>query len=424
MIKKQRNKKKIYSKKRVLRGGERTDAVFDSSGVLHSLLTGSESLLSKSSILTQDVCNKWFNNIRRNENSNNIIDPVTRKLILNEQKEIKNATKNARSAIKFCQENRQTQLEPEEPLFELEEPLFELEEQLSEKLEELKKLLSNNNHSYAYEICQKYLEDVFNGCMEKLLESIQSLNFGKNDVYTNIKLLFEHLEFKIVDPVPLSAANFTLTEGFFIGIEKHHPPSMPKVFDYFTCYVFRFFDDFVNDLIASINIDNNKTKFVGFKETKFVRYEETKPIRHQHRKKLFLVLTYVDEYYISIMQRCISSYKPVLFLETLKSMKRANLPESVLRLLQEYYTIVVNEVNDPDIPVDTIVVDELNDPDITDIPDEGARAEGGGSKSRRKNSHKSKAKTHRHRRGSKSKSKSRRRSHSRARKHKKYTRRH
>ena len=258
-------------------------------------------------------------------------------------------------------------------------------------------------------------------CMKRLLHSIQSLHyFEKRDVCKYIKSLLEHLEFKIVDPVPISE-HFTLTEGFFIGIEKHRPPSIPihivdavisnRIFD-----AFRIFDDFVNDLIASINIDNNKTKFAGFKETKFVRYEETKPIRHPHKKKLFLVLTYVDEYYISIMQRCIPSYTPVLFLKTLNSMKRANLPESVLRSLQKYYTIVVDELNDPDIP------DE--DARAEGARAEGARAEGGGSKSRRKNSHKSKAKTHRHRRGSKSKSKSRRRSHSRARKHKKYTRRH
>ena len=357
MIKKQRNKKKIYSKKRVLRGGERTDAVFDSRGVLHSPLTDAESLFLKSSILTQGVCNKWFDNIRQHKNVSNIIDEHTKEFIINPQGELQNATPNARSAVKFCEKEQQTQLKPVIDATP-DISLFELEEQLSVKLEELKKLLSNNNQDYPYKICQKYLEDVFNECMKKLLESIQPLDFGKNDVYKNIKLLFEHLEFKIVDPVPLSLKNFTLTEGFFIGIEKHYPPSMP--IDGFTCYVFEFFDDFVNDLIASININNKETKFAGFEDMKFEMNEETKPVRYPHKKKLFLVLTHVDPSYIRIMHKCIPTYTPVLFLETLKSMKRANLPESVLHLLQKYYTIVV---------------DELNDPDIPDIPDEGARAE-------------------------------------------------
>ena len=388
MIKKQRNKKKIYSKKRVLRGGE-MDAIFDIDGVLHSPLTGTETLFSKRKLLTQPVCNEWFEKIRQHQNANNIIDPSTKELILNEQRELKNATPNARIAVKFCEEKQQTQLKPdidatsETSLFELEEQssLIELKEQLSVKLEQLKKLLSDNNHGYAYGICQKYLEDVFNGCMERLLHSIQRLlhsilsdtsprklepkDVYKNikDVYKNIKLLFEHLEFKIVDPVSLSE-NFPLIEGFFIGIEKHHPPSMPKVgVDAFTCSAFRFFDDFVNDLMAIININNDKTKFVGWNRT-------TNPPIHQHKKKLFLVLTHVDESYISIMQRCIPRYTPpVLYLETLTSMKRANLPESVLLSLQEYYTIVVDEENDPDI------LGEGARAEDEDQPSEGARAE-------------------------------------------------
>ena len=219
-------------------------------------------MFAKKTILTQDVCNKWFNNIRRHEKSNNIIDPTTKKLILNDQKEIINATKNARSAIKFCQENRQTQLEPDIDATP-DISLFELEEQLSEKLEELKKLLSESNHLYYYQDCQKYLEHVFNERMKRLLHSIQSLDFGKNDVYKNIKLLFEHLEFKIVPPVPLSE-HFTLTEGFFIGIEKHRPPSIPtQSGDAVICNAFRIFDDFVNNLMTLINIDNDMTKFRG-----------------------------------------------------------------------------------------------------------------------------------------------------------------
>jgi hypothetical protein len=379
MIKKQRNKKKIYSKKRVLRGGEITDAIFDSSGVLHSLLNGTETLFSKRKILTQPVCNEWFEKIRQHQNANNIIDPSTKELILNEQRELKNATPNARIAVKFCEEKQQTQLKPyidatsktslfelEEPssLFELEEPsslfeleeqssLIELKEQLSVKLEQLKKLLSDNNHGYAYEICQKYLEDVFNGCMERLLHSIQRLlhsilsdtsprKLEPKDVYKNIKLLFEHLEFKIVDPVPLSV-NFPPIEGFFIGIKKHHPPLIQHDDDAFTCNAFRFFDDFVNDLMAIININNDdKTKFSGWNL-------RTNPSIHTLKKKLFLVLTHVDPSYISIMKRCIPEYTPVLYLKTLTSMKRANLPESVLDSLQKYYTIVVDEENDPDI---------------------------------------------------------------------------
>ena len=394
MIKKQRNKKKIYSKKRVLRGGEITDAVFDQSGVLHSLLTDAQTRypdFAKKTILTQPVCNKWFDNIRRHEKSNNIIDPITKKLILNEQKEIINATKNARSAIKFCEEKMQAlSLQPDiivksgatkEEEFHLDRdeeglplghneeeelPLDHdekeltlghneasvyvnideeiiLQQQLSVKLEELKKLLSESNHLYYYQDCQKYLEHVFNERMKMLLHSIQSLHyFEKKDVCKYIKSLFEHLKFTIVPPVPLSE-HFTLTEGFFIGIEKHRPPSIPKQYgDAVICNAFRIFDDFVNNLMTLINIDNDMTKF---KEEDLF----TKPPRFNLSKKLFLVLTHVDESYISIMERCIVSYLPRLYLETLTSMIHANLPENVFSSLQKYYTIVVSEENDEDI---------------------------------------------------------------------------
>ena len=94
MIKKQKNKKKIYSKKRVLRGGFNTNELIYQDG-LHSPLTALQHNIGiKEDLLQKELCELWFSNIKKHTSYNAVIkDGLVNK-----------GSDNAKEAVRLCQE--------------------------------------------------------------------------------------------------------------------------------------------------------------------------------------------------------------------------------------------------------------------------------------------------------------------------------
>jgi len=438
MIKKQRNKKKIYSKKRVLRGGLNTDATFNYDG-LHSILTDTQTILPdgvKKKILTEPICSDWFTKIRNHQNYAFLTNPVTKKLKRNVKGELENATPNARSAVKFCEDKYRLKLDGDErdglvvgvipsvnsssgayegigststPLPPDPEPLppdseslrgyIEQEEEVKPgqeittttpeeesldiqtniTLSELRHLLivaSDNKVNYCLR-CKNYLDEIFFEERRVLFESInQSQQRDKKKLYEDITALFKYLEFSIIRP---DAVTQGVIQGLFIGIKKQKP-KLKKLGIFsvnYTCEAFKLFDLFVNTFMDRINYNDNET---------LIEYPGK-------NKKLFLFLMGGDESYKKAIESC-NIDKAKLYSDKLDAMIKAGLPRIGLeQLIESNYTSIQHT------PLQVL--------------------EEGGSKSRRRHPRHRKP-VRKTRRGCKSKSKTHRRGS--IRKNKKYTR--
>lgn len=385
MVKKQRNKKKIYSKKRVLRGGEiNTAADIDDEGI-HSLLTGLQHRFGdKEELLTKDVCLKWFNEIKSHKSYHPVIlDDGSVRMGL--------GTDNAKEAVRLCQEfHPELTLERKNSDDEFDtfiitfsgmdfDVLKEVLYQIKRKFVELKLLVtSSNNPTYNTEYAIKKLRETFIDCTRRLLSSSKSITSSPDitSLYKNLTKLFGKLVFKIVSQ-PTSE-----TAGFFIEVEKHsflglHSSSSVS------CELLKLFDDFVNETMDYIN--NSTILMEAVDSTTSV----------PPNKRLFLVLTSVGESYKKLINDC-GIKKPSMEYGIFTSMRELGLPISEHAKLRDNCT-------------------------ITDSPFASDAISEGGSKSRRRHRHKLVRKT---RRGCKSKPKTLRRRHahhSHTRKHKKYT---
>lgn len=315
MVKKQRNKKKIYSKKRVLRGGEiNTTAVIDGSGI-HGI-TKNGFWVNKEEELTEDICRTWFSNLRKHQNF------VTG--AFNADGSLK-GTKNGLENIAICESilNDKLQKLPVESVDDSagvddddddnyvvvpkEQPGSSIEQtEMPSECEELERKLTNipirlNNiigivnrtaNIYNIQPVMNEVEEVFNICAEELVTSIQtsSVKFIKN-ICKEISDLCKFLQFKILNlnsQTQRFIGNTGKPIGFFIGIEKHNSSGFSGFFDS-NCHSLKLFDDFLNSLIDRINKKN--IVIHGFNG-------------YIPRKRLFLVLLKVGDKYTSSMTRC------------------------------------------------------------------------------------------------------------------------
>lgn len=377
MVKKQRNKKKIYSKKRVLRGGLNTDATFNYDG-LHSILNDAQTIFPdglKKKILTHDVCDEWFTNIREHTNYRFLKVPLAKKVKRNVKGELEKATPNARSAVKFCEDNYQMRLDEDvdglvyetirvedddvylnigseatplppappdshnysdtemalKPGQEItttttpeEESLYS---QTNETLASIRHLLivaSDNKVNYCLK-CKKFLDDMFYAERRFLFESInRSQQPDKKKLYEDITALFKYLEFSIIHP---DAVTQGVIPGLFIGIKKQKPKLMKfGIFSVnYTCEAFKLFDLFVNSFMNRINYNDNDETLIEYPGRK---------------KKLFLFLMGGDESYKKAIESC-KIDKAELYSDTLDAMQNAGLPRIGLdQLIESNYTYI------------------------------------------------------------------------------------
>lgn len=402
MVKKQRNKKKIYSKKRLLRGGEiNTTAVIDGSGI-HGI-TKNGFWVNKEEELTEDICRTWFSNLRKHQNF------VTG--AFNADSSLKGTT-NGLENIDICESklNDKLQMLPVESVHDSagtgvvdddddhdyvvvpkEQPGSSIEEtEMPSECEELERILTlmyeniitiinKRNNGYNTQPVMKNVEEVFDSCAKGLVESIQksSVKFIPN-ICKEISDLCKFLQFKILNlnsQTQRFIGNTRKPIGFFIGIEKHNSS---RLFGS-DCHSLKLFDEFLNSLIDGINKKNIVIN--GFNG-------------YTPQKRLFLVLLKVGDKYKSSMTRChipSISLSSAIALDFLVS----GLPDNVYNLLPYDFSGVGAQ-------------------QVSHMP-----VEAGGSKSRRRHPRHRKP-VRKTRRGRKSKSKTHRRRN--ACKNKKYTR--
>lgn len=401
MVKKQINKKKIYSKKRVLRGGEiNTAAVIDDEGI-HGI-TKRGFFVNKEEQLTEEVCGTWFSNLRNHPDFN------TR--ALNTDGSVKGTT-NGLENIAICRRYERVgnlQKLPVESVDDSdgddyvvvpkEQPVSSVEQtEIPPNCKELQRILTiitiglntiitklnQYGNKYNTQPVLKQVEEVFDSCAQNLVDNIKtsSVKFIPN-ICKEISDLCKFLQFKILNlnsQTQRLIGNTGKPIGFFIGIEKHNSSGFltPGFFD--TCHSLKLFDDFLNSFIKGVNQKN--IVISGFSNY-------TPP------KRLFLVLLKVGDKYKSSMSGCrISPDK--LSATMLTNFLESGLPENVYNELPYDFSDIGAQQES-----DTLV-------------------EGGGSKSRRRHRRHRKP-VRKTRRGRKSKSKTHiRRS---TRKHKKYTR--
>jgi polyhydroxyalkanoate synthesis regulator phasin len=395
MIKKQKNKKKIYSKKRVLRGGFNTDAlIYDDA--LHSLLSASEHIFSdKEKILQKQLCEQWFSNIKKHGSYNAVIkDGLVNK-----------GSENAKEAVRLCQEfhpeltlekiNSDEEFDRSIENFILFYTRFNIDElkevlfQIKRKFVELKRLV---NSIAAAPAPAAYVDDYdHDGDVDVDVVDARAAKRSSNPIYNtddaiiklrnafirytrslfnsasvtdeasyrislkDLKKLFGKLVFKIgSQPIPEK-------QGFFIEVEKHsflglHSSSRVN------CESLKLFDDFVNKIMEFINTSEI-----------LMQKDDSSSSSEPTSKRLFLVLTSVGESYKKIMKVC-GIEKPYIHFQTcLSIMRQLGLPDIEYAKLRDNFNI------DSPFAVD-------------------AKPKFGGSKTRRRHRHKLVRKT-RHKRG-------------------------
>jgi hypothetical protein len=399
MVKKQINKKKIYSKKRVLRGGEiNTTAVIDGDGIHGITKTGfwvdKEKEIEK---LTEEVCGTWFGNLRNHPDfntralntdgtlkgtTNGLENIAICKSILNgkyddklEKLPVKSVDDSAGTGVGDDNYVVVTKEQTEMP-----SECEELKRILTLMYENIITIIKKRNNGYITESVIQQVKEVFDICAEELVTSIQTstIKFTPK-ICKEISELCKFLVFKTLNLSSQTQQIIGRTGkpvGFFIGIEKHNSSG----FFGSDCDSLKPFDAFLNSLIDGINTKNIVIEgFNGY----------TPP------KRLFLVLLKVGDKYTSSMTRC---HIPSISLSSAiaRNFLDSGLPDNVYQLLP-YDFSEIEKQQESHMPV-----------------------EAGGSKSRRRHPRHRKP-VRKTRRGRKSKSKTHiRRS---ARKNKKYTRR-
>jgi hypothetical protein len=468
--KNQINKKKIYSKKRVLRGGVvDTTARIDEDGVLHSILNDAETLYPdtlKQKLLTPGECESWFINIKAHKNANKIINRATQKLILDENEELKNATPNARSAVKFCESKYQVRLN--ENLFGLEVG-FVPEPPGSDRDRDLMDGdpadgdPANSYHAIGTTAYPLPLPDSSVTPLPSsppdvgdsyVMVSIPDVNpdvtsIEENELSTQMDSTISQLRTLIVDGN--SGHNYSLAlkalEDIFYGLRQ-------KLFTIIKTYslqlkLYKQITEFFKRITFNI-IPRNETRppinnvvgfFIGIEKHSFTFFTSS---------VLFDSLNLFDTFVNSLMYAINTNYnvepsspnnKPIIIFNQPKDgnpsvggdkqlfLVLTGVTPKYIDLMKKHSIKKPNlnmkcklELSRFGLPENIFhhLEDNYNVFDTNDPP-AASSLRYGGSKSRRKNINKSKVKTHRHRRGSRSKSKSRRRSHLRARKHKKNT---
>lgn len=317
MVKNQINKKKIYSKKRLLRGGEiNTAAVIDGDGIHGITKTGfwvdKEKEIEK---LTEEVCRNWFENLKKHPNFNTHA--------FNADGSPKGTT-NGLENIAICEsilkdkyddnlqklpvENVDDSASDDHVVVPETLPVSSVEQtEIPSNCEELERILTiistrlntiitklnQYGNKYDTQPVMKQVEEVFDSCVQNLVDNIQrsSPQFLQK-ICKEVSELCKVLQFNII--------NFSLDTqelmkktgkpiGFFIGIEKHHSSGFltPGFFD--TCHSLKLFDDFLNSFIKGVNQKNIVIR--GFSSY-------TPP------KRLFLVLFKVGDKYKSSMSGC------------------------------------------------------------------------------------------------------------------------
>jgi hypothetical protein len=409
MVKKQINKKKIYSKKRVLRGGEiNTTAFIDGDGIHGITKTGfwvdKEKEIEK---LTEEVCGTWFSNLRDHPNfdtgafnadgsvkgtTNGLENIAICESILKDKYD----DKLQKLPLESVDDSAGTGVDDDDDDYDYvvvpkEQPGSSIEEtEMPSECEELKRILTlmyeniitiikKRNNGYITKSVIQQVKEVFDICAEELVTSIQTstIKFTPK-ICKEISELCKFLVFKTL--VPSSGKQRLISKthkpiGFFIGIEKHNSSGL---FDS-DCDSLKLFDNFLNSLIDRINKYN--IVIDGFSG-------------YTPRKRLFLVLLKVGGKYTSSMTRC-GITKINLSPGIARDFLDSGLPEDVYNSLP-YDFSGVGAQQESDVPV-----------------------EAGGSKSRRRyRRHRKPAR--KTRRGRKSKPKTHRRRN--ACKNKKYTR--
>lgn len=406
MVKKQINKKKIYSKKRLLRGGEiNTTAVIDGDGIHGITKTGlwvdKEKEIEK---LTEEVCGNWFGNLRNHPNFDkgafkeddsvkgttngleniaiceNILkgkyDDKLQKLPLESVDDSAGTGVDDHDYVVVPKEQQDSSIEQTEMPSECEE----LKRILTLMYENIITIIKKRNNGYITESVIQQVKEVFDICAEELVTSIQTstIKFTPK-ICKEISELCKFLVFKTLNLSSQTQQFIGRTGkpvGFFIGIEKHNSSG----FFGSDCHSLKLFDAFLNSLIDGINTKNIVIEgFNGY----------TPP------KRLFLVLLKVGDKYTSSMTRC---HIPSISLSSAiaRNFLDSGLPDNVYQLLP-YDFSEIEKQQESYMPV-----------------------KAGGSKSRRRHPRHRKP-VRKTRRGRNSKSKTHRRGS--ARKNKKYTRR-
>jgi hypothetical protein len=267
-------------------------------------------------------------------------------------------------------------------------------------LSDLRHLLIVGSDNFGYEKCKEYLDEVFYMSRRLLFRKMQEIlsltSQEKEKVCKGIEELFKGLKFNIIprqiklQRPPAAAAAAVVdaaafvpppaaVDGLFIGIEKHHFIPLTSFFTKVNCDAFKLFDQFVNELMVSINHNTEDTLING----------------KTSDRRLFLFLIGVDESYKKAMQSC-KINKAELYSDTLGAMQNAGLPSIGIEYqLHDNYDIVEGAT--------------------------GPYLGEGGSKTRRRHPRYRKL-VRKTRRGCKSKPKSKRHRRGSIRKNKKYTR--
>jgi hypothetical protein len=399
MIKKQKNKKKIYSKKRVLRGGFNTDALIYQDG-LHSPFTSLQHKFGiKEELLQKQTCKDWFSNIRAHNSFH----------VINDDGSVHLGSENAKEAVRLCQEfhpeltlekiNSDKEFDESIKKFilsttrlnrdELKEVLF----QIKRKFVELKRLVNSiaaapapavapavddeDYHDHDLDVEDAYeakyssnpifntddaiikLRNAFIDYTHNLLHTASVTDEASDRIsLKDLKKLFGKLVFKIgSQPIPEK-------QGFFIEVEKHsflglHSSSRVN------CESLKLFDDFVNKIMKFINT----SEILMQKDDSSTSTSSDPP----SSKRLFLVLTSVGESYKKIMKEC-GIEKPDITFEIFTKMSELGLPGIEHAKLRDNFNM-----KDSPLAVD-------------------AKPKFGGSKTRRRHRHKLVRKT-RHKRG-------------------------
>jgi hypothetical protein len=342
MVKNQINKKKIYSKKRLLHGGEiNTAAVIDDEGIHGITKTGfwvdKEKEIEK---LTKEVCRNWFGNLRNHPDFN------TR--ALKTDGSVKGTT-NGLENIAICQGYESVGELQKLPVENVDDsagdgyvvvpetlPVSSVEQtEMPPNCQELERKLTNipirlntiitklnqYGNKYNTQPVLKQVEEVFDLCAKTLVSNIEtsSPHFLQN-ICKEVSDLCKVLQFNIINLSLDTQELIKKTDkpiGFFIGIEKHHSSGFltPGFFD--TCHSLKLFDDFLNSFIKGVNQKNIVIR--GFSSY-------TPP------KRLFLVLLKVGDKYKSSMSGCrISPDKLSSAIE--RDFLDSGLPDNVYQLL-------------------------------------------------------------------------------------------
>jgi len=352
MIKKQKNKKKIYSKKRVLRGGFNTNALIYQDG-LHSPLTAFEhSTGDKEELLQKQLCETWFSNIKAHKSYNVVIKDGL----------VNMGSDRAKEAVILCQEfNPELTLEKQNPDDEFDtsitniihsntrlntEELKEVLFQIKRKFVELKRLVTSIAPAPAANV------DDYNDDDEGVhvdVDDARAANRSSNPIYNtdaairelrekfitytrdlftpesttdsqdriiislkDLKKLFGKLVFKIISQPTHE------NQGFFIEVEKHSFLGLHSS-SHVNCVSLELFDDFVNKIMKFINTSTSTTLMQSVDSS-----SSSEPT--SKRLFLFLVLTSVGESYKKIMKDC-GIKKPDITFEIFQNMKELGLPD-------------------------------------------------------------------------------------------------